>query len=382
MGDGVSLPVAHDFDPKEVVDWAQILPDENISPNAFSEHAGVRIANAEAKTDQQLGEGVIPLVASLFQSCALQQAQGLSERSLARDWGCWMLEGFISRSIASFQCGQSSEIAHLVQRLGLLRPPEWLLQPSHWQNRPILGLSLQAAGCLVVEFFFDFDFLFSTIGGWRWLRCWLLALNNWWRLRCWLLRLSQGLTVVCEGLGVGMESVTESGINLMLRSTETLHTGQVGLLPSETFKGRDIAKYPGWSAVLEPNGKLCRFSPQELRKSRLDKEGTDALHQPAVERLCDAVMLRSVVGGEATFSALLLKEFGEGVAGIFAAPIRSQAFDLDPLLSEHPSRIGFISVKSFILGPENGELGKARVIVGKRSIIAPSAQTRDRRGAP
>src|SRR5580658_1179111 len=160
------------------------------------------------------------------------------------------------------------------------------------------------------------------------------------------------------------------------------HTGQVGLLPSETFKWRDIAKYPGWSAVLEPNGKFCRFSPQILRKSRLDKESTDALHQPAVERLCDAVMLRSVVGGEATFSALLLKEFAEGVAGIFAASIRSQTFDLDPFLSEHPSRIGFISVKSFILGPENGELGKARVIVGKRNIVPPSAQTWDRRGAP
>jgi hypothetical protein len=93
-------------------------------------------------------------------------------------------------------------------------------------------------------------------------------------------------------------------------------------------------------------------------------------------------MLRSVVGGEVMFSALLLKEFGEGIAGIFTTLIRSQTFDLNSLLSEHPSHIGFISVKSFILGLENGELGKARVIVRKCNIVALSAQTRDRRGAP
>lgn len=86
--------------------------------------------------------------------------------------------------------------------------------------------------------------------------------------------------------------------------------------------------------------------------------------------------------GEATFSFLILKEFGEGVAGIFATLIRLQMFDLDSLLSEHPSRIGFISIKSFILGPENGELGKTRVIIGKHNIIALSTQTRDWRGAP
>jgi hypothetical protein len=47
----------------------------------------------------------------------------------------------------------------------------------------------------------------------------------------------------------------------------------------------------------------------------------------------------------------------EGVPGIFATTIRSQTFDLDPRLSEYPGRIGFISVKSFILGPEDGQLG-------------------------
>jgi hypothetical protein len=60
---------------------------------------------------------------------------------------------------------------------------------------------------LVVEFFFDFDFLFSTIGGWRWQRCWLLVLNDWWQLLalndcwCWLLRLSLRLDCRLRGLG-------------------------------------------------------------------------------------------------------------------------------------------------------------------------------------
>lgn len=56
------------------------------------------------------------------------------------------------------------------------------------------------------------------------------------------------------------------------------HTGQVGLLSGETFKGCDVAKYLGWCVILEPNGKFCCFSPQELRKSRLDKESTSVLH--------------------------------------------------------------------------------------------------------
>ena len=48
----------------------------------------------------------------------------------------------------------------------------------------------------------------------------------------------------------------------------------------------------------------------------------------------------------------------EGVPGILATTIRSQTFDLDPRLSGYPGRIGFISVKSFILGTEDGQLGE------------------------
>jgi hypothetical protein len=70
------------------------------------------------------------------------------------------------------------------------------------------------------------------------------------------------------------------------------------------------------------------------------------------------------------------------MAGVLPTTVRMQSLDLDALLSECPCRKRFVSIKSFILRAEDGEPGITGVIVGKRNIVAPSAQAGGRRGAP
>jgi hypothetical protein len=56
------------------------------------------------------------------------------------------------------------------------------------------------------------------------------------------------------------------------------------------------------------------------------------LHEAAVKQLCDAIMLRCVVGSEATFSTLLLEELGEFTASILPTMVRVQTLDVHAML--------------------------------------------------
>jgi hypothetical protein len=160
------------------------------------------------------------------------------------------------------------------------------------------------------------------------------------------------------------------------------HTSQVGLLPSQLFKRGDIAKCLCWGAILQPNDKLGCFGPQGPWQSRLDLECIHAFHKMTIKGFSNTIMLRGVMGSKATFSALLGKKFGKSIPSVFPSMIRSKVFDCCTMLSLGPGCIRFVSIKCLILRLERGKLCKAGKVISKCNIVAPSAQTEDRRGAP
>jgi hypothetical protein len=78
------------------------------------------------------------------------------------------------------------------------------------------------------------------------------------------------------------------------------------------------------------------------------------LHQVAVKGLSNSIVLWGVAGGKALLSILLGKELGESTASVFAAAIRSQAFEYSTMLGLGPGNIRFVCIKCFILGLERG----------------------------
>jgi hypothetical protein len=96
------------------------------------------------------------------------------------------------------------------------------------------------------------------------------------------------------------------------------------------------------------------------------EHGTDAFKNASIERFCNTVVLRGVVGGKSTLSAFLLKELSELVAGVLTATIRAKGFDFDTMLSLSPSCKGFVSVESFVFSAKDVDTSVTSGIICKK----------------
>jgi hypothetical protein len=66
------------------------------------------------------------------------------------------------------------------------------------------------------------------------------------------------------------------------------------------------------------------------------KHGANSLKKSAIQRLRNSVVLRGVVGGEASLSALGLEKSSEVAAGVLSTAVRPEALDAYSVLSFGP----------------------------------------------
>ena len=97
--------------------------------------------------------------------------------------------------------------------------------------------------------------------------------------------------------------------------------------------------------------------------------GTNSFEELAVQRLCNAIMLGCVMGGEALLCALQLQEICEIVTGVFTTAVRPKMFDLDPVLCLPPQCKHLVSFESLILAAQKLQPGVTCVVISKSDII-------------
>lgn len=88
------------------------------------------------------------------------------------------------------------------------------------------------------------------------------------------------------------------------------------------------------------------------------------------------------MGGEVTFSAFLLEEFGKFVAGVFTTTVGAKSLDLNSVLSECPSCKDLVRLESFILGAQDVNDCVSGGIVCKSDVIATSTKRIDQGWSP
>src|SRR5947208_1441582 len=101
------------------------------------------------------------------------------------------------------------------------------------------------------------------------------------------------------------------------------------------------------------------------------QEGVHALHKMVVEQLRDAIMLRRVMGSEATFSALLFEVLGELTAGVLPTAVRAQMLDAHTMLSVSPRCEVLVGIQSLVLGVQGGQTGVTGGVIGECNVISP-----------
>ena len=112
------------------------------------------------------------------------------------------------------------------------------------------------------------------------------------------------------------------------------------------------------------------------------EDSADALEKSAIECFSNAVVLRGVMGGKATFGAFLLKKLGELVAGEFTATVRAECLDLHPMLSVCPGCKGLVSFEGLVLSAQDVDDSVASGVVCECDVVAAATQAVDWRGAP
>jgi hypothetical protein len=68
----------------------------------------------------------------------------------------------------------------------------------------------------------------------------------------------------------------------------------------------------------------------------LVKDSSDSIEEAAVERLCDTVVLRSVMRDEGTLGALLPEELSKVIPVVLTAAVRTETNDASAMLSFCP----------------------------------------------
>ena len=104
------------------------------------------------------------------------------------------------------------------------------------------------------------------------------------------------------------------------------------------------------------------------------KNCTCAFHKATVESFSYSIMLRHIGGGEASFSALLLKISSKFIAGELTTVIGMESFDVCAVLSSSPRRKGLIGLEGFVLELKHFKPSEAGVIVSKCHIVLLSSQ--------
>jgi hypothetical protein len=112
------------------------------------------------------------------------------------------------------------------------------------------------------------------------------------------------------------------------------------------------------------------------------EDSPHAFKEAAIERFGDAVVLRSVVCGEAPLGALLLKETSKLVAGVLTATVRAKDFNFCIVLSAGPRDESLVGLQGLVLCAKDVNVGEAGVIIGECDVVLLAANAVGGRWSP